>query len=70
MSLIGQQTIRLLEQFTPDEPVEILHWTTNLTFETIGKVGFGYGKPMRNNAIINLHKMTDYVKLFRFPSTG
>ncbi|CAO3680931.1 unnamed protein product [Umbelopsis ramanniana] len=42
MSLIGQQTIRLLEQFGPDEPVEILQWTTNLTFETIGKVGFGY----------------------------
>ncbi|KAI9287391.1 cytochrome P450, partial [Umbelopsis sp. AD052] len=42
MSLIGQTTIKLLEQFSPDESVEILHWTTNLTFETIGKVGFGY----------------------------
>lgn len=44
MGVIGQQTIKLFEQFTSDEPVEILHWTTNLTFETIGKVGFGYGK--------------------------
>ncbi|KAI8580599.1 hypothetical protein K450DRAFT_299354 [Umbelopsis ramanniana AG] len=42
MSLIGQTTIKLLEQFSSDESVEILHWTTNLTFETIGKVGFGY----------------------------
>jgi cytochrome P450 / NADPH-cytochrome P450 reductase len=47
MSLIGQTTIKLLEQFTPDESVEILHWTTNLTFETIGKVGFGYGESIR-----------------------
>jgi cytochrome P450/NADPH-cytochrome P450 reductase len=46
MGVIGQQTIRLLEQFSSDEPVDILHWTTNLTFETIGKVGFGYGKLM------------------------
>ena len=42
MGLIAQKTIRLLEQFSPEEPVEILQWTTNLTFETIGKIGFGY----------------------------
>jgi cytochrome P450/NADPH-cytochrome P450 reductase len=44
MSVIGQQTIKVLEQYSSDEEVEILHWTTNLTFETIGKVGFGYGE--------------------------
>jgi cytochrome P450/NADPH-cytochrome P450 reductase len=52
MSLIGQQTIRLLEQFSPDEPVEILQWTTNLTFETIGKVGFGYGMHIKKYFIL------------------
>jgi cytochrome P450/NADPH-cytochrome P450 reductase len=46
--MIGQQTIKVLEQYSPDEPVEILHWTTNLTFETIGRVGFGYGKLIIN----------------------
>ncbi|KAI8377698.1 cytochrome P450, partial [Radiomyces spectabilis] len=42
MGLIAQQTIKLLETFDPSEPVEIIEWTTNLTFETIGRVGFGY----------------------------
>ncbi|KAI9018068.1 cytochrome P450 [Phycomyces nitens] len=42
MGIIAQETIRILEQYKPDEKVEILHWTTNLTFETIGKIGFGY----------------------------
>ncbi|RCH99088.1 hypothetical protein CU098_003718 [Rhizopus stolonifer] len=42
MGLITQQTIKILEQFQPNEPVEIIEWTTNLTFETIGRIGFGY----------------------------
>ncbi|OBZ91307.1 hypothetical protein A0J61_00634 [Choanephora cucurbitarum] len=42
MGEIAQQTIRILEQFKPEEPVEIIDWTTNLTFETIGRIGFGY----------------------------
>lgn len=42
MGLIAQQTIALFEKFSPEEPVELLKWTTNLTFETIGKIGFGY----------------------------
>ncbi|ORE13712.1 cytochrome P450 [Rhizopus microsporus] len=42
MAVIAQQTIKVFESFSPEEPVEILKWTTNLTFETIGKVGFGY----------------------------
>jgi cytochrome P450/NADPH-cytochrome P450 reductase len=42
MGVITQQTIKVLEQFKPDEPVEILDWMTNVTFETIGRVGFGY----------------------------
>lgn len=42
MGVITQQTIKILEQFRPDEPVEIIDWTTNVTFETIGRVGFGY----------------------------
>ncbi|KAI7907546.1 cytochrome P450 [Cokeromyces recurvatus] len=42
MGIITQQTIKIFEQYTPDEPVEILDWTTNLTFETIGRIGFGY----------------------------
>ncbi|KAG1414565.1 hypothetical protein G6F58_006896 [Rhizopus delemar] len=42
MGIIAQQTMRIFEQYRPDEPVEILDWTTNLTFETIGRIGFGY----------------------------
>ncbi|KAL1914363.1 uncharacterized protein VTP21DRAFT_8943 [Calcarisporiella thermophila] len=42
MGVIGQETIRLFEQFPPDKKIEILTYTTNLTFETIGRVGFGY----------------------------
>jgi cytochrome P450/NADPH-cytochrome P450 reductase len=42
MGLITQQTIKIFEQFAPTEPVEIIEWTTNVTFETIGRVGFGY----------------------------
>ncbi|OBZ91248.1 hypothetical protein A0J61_00693 [Choanephora cucurbitarum] len=42
MGELTQQTIRILEQFEPEEPVEILDWTTNLTFQTIGRIGFGY----------------------------
>ncbi|KAF7726609.1 hypothetical protein EC973_008573 [Apophysomyces ossiformis] len=42
MGIITEQAIKIFEQYKPDEPVEILHWTTNITFETIGRVGFGY----------------------------
>ncbi|KAI8078481.1 cytochrome P450 [Thamnidium elegans] len=42
MGKVAQQTIKLLETFAPEEPVELITWTTNLTFETIGKIGFGY----------------------------
>ncbi|KAI9355273.1 cytochrome P450 [Pilaira anomala] len=42
MGEITQQSIKIFEQFSPTEPVEILDWTTNITFETIGRVGFGY----------------------------
>ena len=42
MGIIAMETIRTLEQYKPDQSIEILHWTTNLTFETIGRTGFGY----------------------------
>ncbi|KAI9246372.1 cytochrome P450 [Sporodiniella umbellata] len=42
MGQITQQTIQIFEQYKPDEPVEIIDWTTNITFETIGRIGFGY----------------------------
>src|SRR5690242_9368859 len=42
MGKIAQETIAVLEQYRSDEPVEILNWCTNLTFETIGRIGFGY----------------------------
>jgi cytochrome P450/NADPH-cytochrome P450 reductase len=42
MGHIAQETIAVLEQYRPDEEVEILKWCTNLTFETIGRIGFGY----------------------------
>ncbi|KAI7893107.1 cytochrome P450 [Mucor mucedo] len=42
MGEITQQAIKIFEQFAPSDPVEIIDWTTNITFETIGRVGFGY----------------------------
>ncbi|KAI9255696.1 cytochrome P450 [Phascolomyces articulosus] len=42
MGEIAMETTRTLEEYNPDEPVEILDWTTRLTFETIGRIGFGY----------------------------
>lgn len=42
MGVIAKQTIKTLEQYDPSEKVEILDWTTRLTFETIGRCGFGY----------------------------
>lgn len=49
MGIISQQAIKILEQFTPEEPVEILDWTTNITFETIGRIGFGYDFNLLND---------------------
>lgn len=42
MGMIAQETMKVLAEYKPDEKVEILHWCTNLTFETIGRIGFGY----------------------------
>jgi cytochrome P450/NADPH-cytochrome P450 reductase len=42
MGRIAQDTIKVLSTYKPDEKVEILIWCTNLTFETIGTIGFGY----------------------------
>lgn len=42
MGKIAQQTIEVLSGYQPTETVEILDWTTKLTFETIGRIGFGY----------------------------
>lgn len=42
MGLIAQETMKVLAEYGPEEKVEILNWCTNLTFETIGRIGFGY----------------------------
>ena len=42
MGNITLETIKVLENYSPEDKVEILTWCTNLTFETIGRVGFGY----------------------------
>lgn len=42
MGLIAMRTIKTLEEYQPTDKVEILNWTTRLTFETIGRCGFGY----------------------------
>lgn len=42
MGRIATETMEVLAQYKPDEKVEILTWCTNLTFETIGRIGFGY----------------------------
>ncbi|GAA5815138.1 hypothetical protein MFLAVUS_008644 [Mucor flavus] len=42
MGIIAQETMKVLSEYTPEDKVEILDWCTNLTFETIGRIGFGY----------------------------
>ncbi|KAI8097025.1 cytochrome P450 [Halteromyces radiatus] len=42
MGIITQKTIKILDQMKPNEKVDILDWTTKVTFETIGRIGFGY----------------------------
>ncbi|CAO3649127.1 unnamed protein product [Mucor hiemalis] len=42
MGLIAQETMKVLAEYSPSDKVEILNWCTNLTFETIGRIGFGY----------------------------
>ncbi|KAG1122934.1 hypothetical protein G6F42_011015 [Rhizopus arrhizus] len=42
MGIIAQETMKVLAEYKPDEKVEMLHWCTNSTFETIGRIGFGY----------------------------
>jgi cytochrome P450 len=42
MGKIAQETIKVLSEYEPTDKVEILNWCTNLTFETIGRIGFGY----------------------------
>ncbi|RUP08316.1 cytochrome P450 [Jimgerdemannia flammicorona] len=42
MGEIVMKTITVFEQFAENEPVSIVDWTTNLTFETIGRIGFGF----------------------------
>jgi cytochrome P450/NADPH-cytochrome P450 reductase len=42
MGIITQRTIKILDQMKPSEQVDILDWTTKVTFETIGRIGFGY----------------------------
>ncbi|KAI8068594.1 cytochrome P450 [Gongronella butleri] len=42
MGAITSQTISILDQFKPGEDIDILDWTTKVTFEAIGRIGFGY----------------------------
>ncbi|KAI9323171.1 cytochrome P450 [Dichotomocladium elegans] len=42
MGTISIETMEVLGDYSPVEKVDILDWTTRLTFETIGRCGFGY----------------------------
>ncbi|ORX61290.1 cytochrome P450 [Hesseltinella vesiculosa] len=42
MGEITMQAISIFDQFKPGEEIDILDWTTKITFETIGRIGFGY----------------------------
>ncbi|ORX53232.1 cytochrome P450 [Hesseltinella vesiculosa] len=42
MGSIVLQTISILDQFQPNESYDVLAWMTKVTFETIGRIGFGY----------------------------
>lgn len=53
------ETIKTLEQFEPTEKVEILDWTTRLTFETIGRCGFGYNFGMLTSRDAPAHPFID-----------
>ncbi|KAG2226154.1 hypothetical protein INT45_003299 [Circinella minor] len=55
MGHIAMETIKTLEEYKPEEPVEILDWTTRLTFETIGRIGFGYNFGLLESRDTPLH---------------
>ncbi|KAI8981092.1 cytochrome P450 [Pilobolus umbonatus] len=42
MGILTQKLIKVFEQYSPTDKVDILQWATNITFETIGRIGFGY----------------------------
>jgi cytochrome P450 len=47
MGKITEQTMNnIFAHYKPDEKVDILHWMTAVTFETIGRIGFGYSFDM------------------------
>ncbi|KAI9302317.1 cytochrome P450, partial [Cunninghamella echinulata] len=59
MGIITQKTIKLLEEYKPTDQVEILDWTTKLTFETIGDIGFGYDFGLLDKVDAPNHPMID-----------
>ncbi|KAI7871916.1 hypothetical protein BDF14DRAFT_1760531 [Spinellus fusiger] len=59
MGEIAKETIKVLEQYSPNEKVDILHWATNLTFETIGRIGFGYNFHLLDDRNAEVHPFID-----------
>ncbi|CAO3627588.1 unnamed protein product [Cunninghamella blakesleeana] len=59
MGLITQKTMQVLDQYKPTDNVEILEWTTKLTFETIGAIGFDYDFGLLESKDAPNHPMID-----------
>lgn len=57
MGIITQRTIKILDQMEPTEQVDILDWTTKVTFETIGRIGFGYEFGLLDNKDAPAHPL-------------
>ncbi|KAG0168861.1 hypothetical protein DFQ28_004492 [Apophysomyces sp. BC1034] len=59
MGKLAQHTIRLLDGYSAEDKVDVLHWATKITFETIGSIGFGYSFNMLDGPNAPPHPFID-----------
>ncbi|KAI8067575.1 cytochrome P450 [Gongronella butleri] len=62
MGHITMQTLGLFDQFKAGEEIDILDWTTKITFETIGRTGFGYDFGLLDGKDAEPHPMIEAMK--------
>ncbi|KAI7861931.1 cytochrome P450 [Spinellus fusiger] len=55
MSEVTRKVIKVFDQFPPDRPVDMIEWATNIAFETVGRIGFGYSFGMLENPDTPMH---------------
>ncbi|ORX82529.1 cytochrome P450 [Basidiobolus meristosporus CBS 931.73] len=59
MGQLALKMVGVLNEFETDEPFVVTDWMTRITFETIGKVGFGYDFGLVESKDCPLHPFID-----------